>query len=61
VVLGLLFIVGRALYFRGYVQAAESRHAGFVGGLRDEGDPAGLTTARSSIRGVTRKAPGGKC
>jgi len=30
VVLGLLFIVGRALYFRGYVQAAESRHAGFV-------------------------------
>jgi len=28
--LGLLFIVGRALYFRGYVQAAESRHAGFV-------------------------------
>ena len=30
VALGLLFIVGRALYFRGYVQAAESRHAGFV-------------------------------
>ena len=30
VVLGLLFIAGRALYFRGYVQAAESRHAGFV-------------------------------
>ncbi|HZC86898.1 MAG TPA: MAPEG family protein [Steroidobacteraceae bacterium] len=30
VLLGLLFIVGRALYFRGYVQAAESRHAGFV-------------------------------
>jgi len=28
--LGVLFIVGRALYFRGYVQAAESRHAGFV-------------------------------
>ena len=28
--LGLLFILGRALYFRGYVQAAESRHAGFV-------------------------------
>jgi uncharacterized membrane protein YecN with MAPEG domain len=30
VALGLLFIAGRALYFRGYVQAAESRHAGFV-------------------------------
>jgi uncharacterized membrane protein YecN with MAPEG domain len=30
VALGLLFIVGRALYFRGYVQAPESRHAGFV-------------------------------
>ena len=30
VALGTLFIVGRALYFRGYVQAAESRHAGFV-------------------------------
>ena len=30
VVLGVLFILGRALYFRGYVQAAESRHAGFV-------------------------------
>ena len=30
VALGLLLIVGRALYFRGYVQAAESRHAGFV-------------------------------
>ena len=29
VALGVLFIVGRALYFRGYVQAAESRHAGF--------------------------------
>jgi hypothetical protein len=28
--LGVLFIVGRALYFRGYVQAPESRHAGFV-------------------------------
>ena len=28
--LGLLFIIGRALYFRGYVQAAEARHAGFV-------------------------------
>ena len=30
VALGALFIVGRALYFRGYVQAAELRHAGFV-------------------------------
>ena len=30
VTLGMLFIVGRGLYFRGYVQAAESRHAGFV-------------------------------
>ncbi|HEV3181432.1 MAG TPA: MAPEG family protein [Steroidobacteraceae bacterium] len=30
VALGVLFIVGRALYFRGYVQAAEARHAGFV-------------------------------
>ena len=28
--LGVLFIVGRALYFRGYVQAPASRHAGFV-------------------------------
>ena len=28
--LGVLFIVGRALYFRGYVQAPQSRHAGFV-------------------------------
>ena len=28
--LGLLFIIGRAVYFRGYVQAAEARHAGFV-------------------------------
>jgi glutathione S-transferase len=28
--LGVLFIIGRALYFRGYVQAPESRHAGFV-------------------------------
>ena len=28
--LGALFIIGRALYFRGYVQAPESRHAGFV-------------------------------
>ena len=30
VALGLLFILGRGLYFRGYVQAAESRHAGFA-------------------------------
>jgi glutathione S-transferase len=29
-VLGALFIIGRALYFRGYVQAPEARHAGFV-------------------------------
>jgi len=28
--LGLLFIVGRALYFRGYVRAAEDRHRGFM-------------------------------
>jgi glutathione S-transferase len=28
--LGALFIIGRALYFRGYVRAAESRHAGFM-------------------------------
>ena len=28
--LGALFIIGRALYFRGYVQAPELRHAGFV-------------------------------
>ena len=28
--LGVLFIVGRALYFRGYVQGPASRHAGFV-------------------------------
>jgi len=28
--LGALFIIGRALYFRGYTQAPESRHAGFV-------------------------------
>jgi uncharacterized membrane protein YecN with MAPEG domain len=28
--LGALFIIGRALYFRGYVQAPQSRHAGFV-------------------------------
>ncbi len=30
VALGALFIIGRALYFRGYVQSAETRHAGFV-------------------------------
>jgi len=30
VALGLLFIIGRGLYFRGYVQAAEARHAGFA-------------------------------
>ncbi len=30
VALGVLFIIGRALYFRGYVQAPQSRHAGFV-------------------------------
>jgi glutathione S-transferase len=28
--LGALFIVGRALYFRGYVQSPEQRHAGFL-------------------------------
>ena len=28
--LGALFIIGRALYFRGYTQTPESRHAGFV-------------------------------
>jgi glutathione S-transferase len=30
VALGALFIIGRALYFRGYVQSAQTRHAGFV-------------------------------
>ena len=30
VALGVIFIIGRGLYFRGYVQAAEARHAGFV-------------------------------
>ena len=30
VTLGVIFIIGRGLYFRGYVQAAEARHAGFV-------------------------------
>jgi len=29
-ILGLTFIVGRALYFRGYVRAAEGRHFGFM-------------------------------
>ena len=28
--LGALFIIGRALYFRGYTQTPEARHAGFV-------------------------------
>ena len=28
--LGLIFIIGRALYFRGYVRAAEGRHFGFM-------------------------------
>ena len=28
--LGALFIIGRAVYFRGYVKAAEARHAGFL-------------------------------
>jgi glutathione S-transferase len=28
--LGALFIVGRALYFRGYTRTPEARHAGFV-------------------------------
>lgn len=28
--LGVVFIVGRALYFRGYVRAAEGRHFGFM-------------------------------
>ena len=28
--LGLTFIVGRAVYFVGYVRAAEGRHSGFV-------------------------------
>ena len=28
--LGALFIIGRVLYFRGYVQAPRSRHAGFL-------------------------------
>ena len=28
--LGALFIIGRAVYFRGYVRAPEARHVGFV-------------------------------
>jgi glutathione S-transferase len=28
--LGALFIIGRAVYFMGYVRAAEGRHAGFL-------------------------------
>ena len=28
--LGALFIIGRALYFRGYVRSAEGRHSGFL-------------------------------
>ncbi len=28
--LGLLFVIGRALYFTGYVRAAEGRHTGFL-------------------------------
>jgi glutathione S-transferase len=28
--LGALFIIGRAVYFRGYLKAAEGRHAGFM-------------------------------
>ena len=28
--LGLLFVIGRALYFRGYVQSAQGRHHGFL-------------------------------
>jgi len=28
--LGLVFIIGRAVYFRGYVRAAEGRHRGFL-------------------------------
>ena len=28
--LGVLFIIGRAVYFQGYVQAAEKRHVGFL-------------------------------
>jgi len=28
--LGVLFLIGRALYFRGYVNAPRDRHVGFV-------------------------------
>ena len=28
--LGLLFVIGRALYFRGYVRSVEGRHMGFL-------------------------------
>ena len=28
--LGLLFVIGRAVYFRGYVRSAEGRHRGFL-------------------------------
>lgn len=28
--LGALFLIGRAVYFRGYVKAAEARHVGFL-------------------------------
>lgn len=28
--LGVVFIIGRAVYFRGYVRAAEGRHFGFM-------------------------------
>jgi glutathione S-transferase len=28
--LGLVFVIGRALYFRGYVRAAKDRHTGFM-------------------------------
>ena len=30
VVLGVVFIIGRAVYFRGYVRAARERHFGFM-------------------------------
>jgi glutathione S-transferase len=28
--LGLIFIIGRAVYFRGYVHSVEGRHVGFI-------------------------------
>jgi glutathione S-transferase len=28
--LGVLFVIGRAVYFQGYVKAAEARHTGFT-------------------------------